>query len=105
MDLCPQGDGGKLVDSGYASIVFLQLKNYNVNNNKRRWVRNQAGGELFRVGDRWVVNPSGGLESKGHPIGIPLLMYSLEINMNKTQLGATGLAQCAELNWQVKQPS
>jgi sterol carrier protein 2 len=35
-------------------------------------------------GGRWVVNPSGGLLSKGHP------------------LGATGLAQCAELNWQLR---
>ena len=34
-------------------------------------------------GGKFVVNPSGGLISKGHP------------------LGATGLAQCAELNWQV----
>ena len=34
-------------------------------------------------GGKYVVNPSGGLISKGHP------------------LGATGLAQCAELNWQV----
>ena len=31
-----------------------------------------------------MVNPSGGLISKGHP------------------LGATGLAQCAELNWQLR---
>jgi acetyl-CoA acetyltransferase len=31
-----------------------------------------------------VVNPSGGLISKGHP------------------LGATGLAQCAELTWQLR---
>jgi len=31
-----------------------------------------------------VVNPSGGLISKGHP------------------LGATGLAQCAELVWQLR---
>ncbi len=31
-----------------------------------------------------VVNPSGGLISKGHP------------------LGATGLAQCAEMNWQLR---
>ena len=43
-----------------------------------------TGGEHFQMGGRWVVNPSGGLESKGHPIG------------------ATGLAQCAELNWQVR---
>jgi len=35
-------------------------------------------------GGRWVVNPSGGLISKGHP------------------LGATGLAQCAELSWQLR---
>ena len=35
-------------------------------------------------GGRWVVNPSGGLMSKGHPIG------------------ATGLAQCAELVWQLR---
>ena len=35
-------------------------------------------------GGRWVVNPSGGLISKGHP------------------LGATGVAQCAELNWQLR---
>jgi acetyl-CoA acyltransferase len=31
-----------------------------------------------------VVNPSGGLISKGHP------------------LGATGLAQCSELTWQLR---
>jgi acetyl-CoA acetyltransferase len=35
-------------------------------------------------GGRYVVNPSGGLLSKGHP------------------LGATGLAQCAELVWQLR---
>ncbi|ARP69989.1 Nonspecific lipid-transfer protein [Streptomyces pluripotens] len=35
-------------------------------------------------GGRWVVNPSGGLISKGHP------------------LGATGLAQIAELVWQLR---
>lgn len=47
------------------------------------------GGELIdsgavTYGGKWVVNPSGGLISKGHP------------------LGATGLAQCAELNWQIR---
>lgn len=46
-------------------------------------------GELIDAGDvtyggKWVVNPSGGLISKGHP------------------LGATGLAQCAELTWQLR---
>jgi sterol carrier protein 2 len=35
-------------------------------------------------GGRVVVNPSGGLTSKGHP------------------LGATGFAQCAELCWQLR---
>jgi acetyl-CoA acetyltransferase len=38
----------------------------------------------FTYGGKVVVNPSGGLISKGHP------------------LGATGLAQCAELNWQLR---
>ena len=40
--------------------------------------------EATTYGGRWVVNPSGGLLSKGHP------------------LGATGLAQCAELVWQLR---
>ena len=45
--------------------------------------------EMVRKGDityggKMVVNPSGGLMSKGHP------------------LGATGLAQCAELVWQLR---
>ena len=45
--------------------------------------------EMVRAGDityggRIVVNPSGGLISKGHP------------------LGATGIAQCAELVWQLR---
>ena len=35
-------------------------------------------------GGRYVINPSGGLMSKGHP------------------LGATGLAQCTELVWQLR---
>ncbi|WP_019631795.1 lipid-transfer protein [Actinomadura atramentaria] len=55
LGLAAEGEGGKLVDSG----------------------DNTYGG-------RWVVNPSGGLISKGHP------------------LGATGLAQCAELTWQIR---
>jgi len=46
-------------------------------------------GEFIDKGDntyggRVVVNPSGGLISKGHP------------------LGATGLAQCSELCWQLR---
>jgi acetyl-CoA acetyltransferase len=55
LGLCPQGKGGELIDSGATTY-----------------------------GGRWVVNPSGGLLSKGHPIG------------------ATGLAQCAELVWQLR---
>mmetsp|Transcript_55182 Transcript_55182/g.81856 ORF Transcript_55182/g.81856 Transcript_55182/m.81856 type:complete len:461 (+) Transcript_55182:78-1460(+) len=35
-------------------------------------------------GGKYVINPSGGLIAKGHP------------------LGATGLAQCCELNWQLR---
>jgi acetyl-CoA acetyltransferase len=42
----------------------------------------EAGDTTY--GGRWVVNPSGGLISKGHP------------------LGATGLAQCSELVWQLR---
>ena len=42
----------------------------------------EAGDNTY--GGRWVINPSGGLISKGHP------------------LGATGLAQCAELTWQLR---
>jgi acetyl-CoA acetyltransferase len=55
LGLCPVGKGGELIDSG--AVTY---------------------------GGKWVVNPSGGLISKGHP------------------LGATGLAQCAELNWQIR---
>jgi hypothetical protein len=51
--------------------------------------RTWKGGDLIEsgavtYGGKFVVNPSGGLISKGHP------------------LGATGLAQCAELNWQLR---
>ncbi|WP_420836324.1 thiolase C-terminal domain-containing protein, partial [Amycolatopsis lexingtonensis] len=55
LGLCEEGEGGHLVDAGDTTY-----------------------------GGRWVVNPSGGLISKGHP------------------LGATGLAQCAELTWQLR---
>ena len=46
--------------------------------------RELVDSEDTTYGGKWVVNPSGGLISKGHP------------------LGATGLAQCAELNWQLR---
>lgn len=50
----------------------------------------EGGAEQFiwdgdnTYGGKFVVNPSGGLLSKGHP------------------LGATGLAQCTELTWQLR---
>ncbi|MFE4574375.1 lipid-transfer protein [Streptomyces chartreusis] len=55
LGLCGEGEAGKLLDANDTTY-----------------------------GGRWVVNPSGGLISKGHP------------------LGATGLAQCAELTWQLR---
>jgi len=56
LGLCPKGKAGELIDNG----------------------DNTYGG-------KWVINPSGGLISKGHP------------------LGATGLAQCSEICWQIRQ--
>jgi acetyl-CoA acetyltransferase len=50
----------------------------------------EGGAEKFindgdnTYGGKYVVNPSGGLMSKGHP------------------LGATGLAQCTELVWHLR---
>ncbi|XUL87775.1 lipid-transfer protein [Streptomyces galilaeus] len=55
LGMCGPGESGKLVESGGTTY-----------------------------GGRWVVNPSGGLISKGHP------------------LGATGIAQVAELVWQLR---
>lgn len=55
LGLCGEGEAGKFIDAG----------------------DNTYGGRV-------VVNPSGGLIAKGHP------------------LGATGLAQCAELVWQLR---
>lgn len=56
LGMCEEGESGKLVESGATTY-----------------------------GGRWVVNPSGGLISKGHP------------------LGATGIAQVAELVWQLRE--
>ena len=55
LGLCGEGEGGKLIESGNCTY-----------------------------GGKYVINPSGGLISKGHP------------------LGATGLAQCSELCWQLR---
>jgi len=55
LGLCAEGEAGKLIDENRTTY-----------------------------GGKWVVNPSGGLLAKGHP------------------LGATGLAQCFELNQQLR---
>jgi len=55
LGLCPPGKAHELIESGNATY-----------------------------GGKYVINPSGGLISKGHP------------------LGATGLAQCTELSWQLR---
>lgn len=55
LGMCGQGDGGRLVESGHTAMGGAQ-----------------------------TVNPSGGLLSRGHP------------------LGATGLAQIAEIAWQLR---
>ena len=55
LGLCGEGEAGKLIDDNATTY-----------------------------GGKWVVNPSGGLLSKGHP------------------LGATGLAQCFELSQQLR---
>ncbi|KAJ3219952.1 hypothetical protein HK099_004529 [Clydaea vesicula] len=54
--------------------------------NTLEWVKNENGGEVGLIGDqkKWCVNPSGGLESKGHPIG------------------ASGISQCVELCLQLR---
>jgi sterol carrier protein 2 len=46
--------------------------------------RSSSGTATTPTAASWVTNPSGGLLSKGHP------------------LGATGLAQCTELVWQLR---
>lgn len=44
----------------------------------------RAGGITYGPGQKVIINPSGGLISKGHP------------------LGASGIAQCAELVWHLR---
>ncbi|MFC1824775.1 thiolase family protein [Thermodesulfobacteriota bacterium] len=56
LGFCERGEGGKYIDEG----------------------RSEIGGDV-------AVNPSGGLQSKGHP------------------LGATGVAQVAEIFWQLRE--
>lgn len=48
-----------LADEGKARELFHSGK----------WVSNRNGGKVYKMANKWVVNASGGLESKGHPIG------------------------------------
>ncbi|ORY47772.1 thiolase-like protein [Rhizoclosmatium globosum] len=66
LGLAGPGEGAKLIESA-------------------EWIKSRGGiGETALLGNRWVVNPSGGLESKGHPIG------------------ASGVAQAVELSLQLR---
>ncbi|KAJ3389561.1 hypothetical protein HDU92_000982 [Lobulomyces angularis] len=71
----------------YAQLGLCKEEETNDFINSLKWVKNENGGEIGIFGNNkkwWCVNPSGGLESKGHP------------------LGATGIAQCAELCLQLR---
>ena len=71
LGLCPQGQSNDI------TLVSVYLS-----------ISGKAGEFIDRgdntYGGKYVINPSGGLISKGHP------------------LGATGLAQCSELCWQLR---
>jgi sterol carrier protein 2 len=62
-------------------LVLLEGLGFCEKGKAHEMVRN---GDITYGGKGPVINPSGGLISKGHP------------------LGATGLAQCAELTWQLR---
>lgn len=62
-------------------LILLEGLGFCEKGKAHHMVRN---GDITYGGKGPVVNPSGGLQSKGHP------------------LGATGLAQCAELVWQLR---
>lgn len=62
-------------------LVLLEGLGFSGKGKAHEMVRN---GDITYGGKGPIVNPSGGLISKGHP------------------LGATGLAQCAELSWQLR---
>jgi sterol carrier protein 2 len=65
LGLARQGEGWKLVEEG--RLTYGPQREQGV-----------------AARQRWIVNPSGGLISKGHP------------------LGATEIAQCAELTWHLR---
>lgn len=62
-------------------LILLEGLGFCEKGKAHEMVRN---GDITYGGKGCVINPSGGLISKGHP------------------LGATGLAQCAELTWQLR---
>jgi sterol carrier protein 2 len=62
-------------------LILLEGLGFSEPGKAHMMVRN---GDITYGGKGPIVNPSGGLISKGHP------------------LGATGLAQCAELTWQLR---
>ncbi|KAA8650206.1 hypothetical protein EYZ11_003922 [Aspergillus tanneri] len=62
-------------------LISLEAMGFCQKGKAHHLVRN---GDITYGGKGPIVNPSGGLISKGHP------------------LGATGLAQCAELTWQLR---
>jgi sterol carrier protein 2 len=62
-------------------LILLEGLGFSEPGKAHMMVRN---GDITYGGNGPIVNPSGGLISKGHP------------------LGATGLAQCAELTWQLR---
>nr|XP_002734828.2 PREDICTED: non-specific lipid-transfer protein-like [Saccoglossus kowalevskii] len=77
LQCCPTSDG--------SAAAILAIEEF-----RPKYLYNKSkAGEFIDRGDntyggKFVVNPSGGLISKGHP------------------LGATGLAQCSELCWQLR---
>ena len=62
-------------------LILLEGLGFCEQGKAHEMVRN---GDITYGGKGPIINPSGGLISKGHP------------------LGATGLAQCAELTWQLR---
>ncbi|KAJ3395208.1 hypothetical protein HDU92_006105 [Lobulomyces angularis] len=68
LGLCEHGKACEFMESGATTSPLFDRPSVKANPPKKRI----------------IVNPSGGLISKGHP------------------LGATGLAQCAELTWQLR---
>ena len=63
-------------------------------------------GALIDAGDntyggKYVVNPSGGLISKGHPLGATGVCDPRPAPLPRAH-HVPGLAQCAELCWQLK---